>query len=88
MTLAPSDDVAGAQAKGVVVVGVNPTGVASEKGVQQGDVITAVGNKSVTQPQDVQSAIHEAQSEGKSAILMHLKTADGGRFVALPLKQG
>lgn len=87
MTLAPSDDVAGAQGKGVVVVGVNPAGVASEKGVQQGDVITAVGDKPVTQPQDVQSAIHEAQNEGKSAILLHLKTANGGRFVALPLKQ-
>lgn len=88
MTLAPSDDVAGAHGKGVVVLGVNPTGVASEKGVQQGDVITAVGGKSVSQPEDVQSAIHEAQNEGKSAILLHLKTADGGRFVALPLKQG
>jgi serine protease Do len=88
MSLAPSDDVAGAHGKGVVVLGVNPTGIASEKGVQQGDVITAVGGKAVSQPEDVQDAIHEAQNEGKTAILLHLKTADGGRFVALPLKQG
>ncbi|AGK57254.1 periplasmic serine protease (DegP) [Hyphomicrobium denitrificans 1NES1] len=88
MMLAPSSDVAGARADGVVVTGVNPGGVASEKGVQQGDVITAVGGKSVSAPRDVQTAIREAQNEGKSAILLHLKTADGGRFVALPLKQG
>jgi serine protease Do len=88
MMLAPSSDVSGARADGVVVTGVNPGGVASEKGVQQGDVITAVGGKSVSAPRDVQTAIREAQNEGKSAILLHLKTADGGRFVALPLKQG
>jgi serine protease Do len=88
MMLAPSSDVSGARADGVVVTGVNPGGVASEKGVQQGDVITAVGGKSVSAPRDVQTAIREAQNEGKSAVLLHLKTADGGRFVALPLKQG
>jgi len=88
MMLAPSSDVAGARADGVVVTGVNPSGVASEKGVQQGDVITAVGGKSVSQPRDVQTAIRDAKKDGKSAVLMHLKTADGGRFVALPLKQG
>jgi serine protease Do len=87
MMLAPSTDVAGARADGVVVTGVNPGGIASEKGVQQGDVITAVGGKSVSDPSDIQGAIRDAKKEGKSAILMHLKTADGGRFVALPLKQ-
>lgn len=87
MMLAPSSDVAGARADGVVVTGVNPNGVASEKGVQQGDVITAVGGKPVSEPRDVQSAVQSAKKEGKSAVLMHLKTADGGRFVALPLKQ-
>lgn len=88
MMLAPSSDVAGARADGVVVTGVNPGGVASEKGVQQGDVITAVGGKSVSEPRDVQTAIRDAKKDGKSAVLLHLKTADGGRFVALPLKQG
>lgn len=85
MTLAPSNDVAGAKADGVVVLGVNPAGVASEKGVQQGDVITAVGGKSVAEPNDVSKAIHSAKNEGKTAILLHLKTANGSRFVALPL---
>jgi serine protease Do len=88
MMLAPSSDVAGARAEGVIVTGVNPGGVASEKGVQQGDVITAVGGKSVSEPSDVQAAIRDAKKDGKTAVLMHLKTADGGRFVALPLKQG
>jgi serine protease Do len=85
MTLAPSNDVAGAKADGVVVLGVNPAGVASEKGVQQGDVITAVGGKSVTEPNDINNAIHSAKNEGKTAILLHMKTANGSRFVALPL---
>jgi serine protease Do len=88
MMLAPSDQVADARANGVVVVGVNPSGTASEKGVQQGDVIVDIGGKSVTQPHDVQSAVREAEKEGKSAVLLHMKTAEGGRFVALPLKQG
>jgi serine protease Do len=88
MTLAPSSDVANARANGVVVVGVNPLGVASEKGVQQGDVIVDVGGSPVSGPRDVRSAMRTAENSGKKSILLHLKTAQGGRYVALPIKQG
>lgn len=87
MALAPSDQVGDARADGVVVVGVDPTGVAAEKGVQEGDVIVGVGDRPVANPGQLRMAIEEAEKSGKSSILLHMKTAEGDRFVALPLKE-
>ena len=42
----------------------------------------------IFRPNGAAEALVQAKKDGKSAILLHLKTADGGRFVALPLKQG
>ena len=85
LTLAPADQVAGAGESGAVVVGVDPNSAAAEKGIVQGDVILEAGGKRISGPQDVKEALREAQSDKKSAILMHLKTAQGKRFVAVPI---
>src|SRR6185437_7910804 len=47
LTLAPADEVAGSGGKGVVVTNVDPEGPAAEHGFQSGDVILAVGGKTV-----------------------------------------
>jgi serine protease Do len=85
LTLAPADQVAGAGESGAVVVGVDPNSAAAEKGIVQGDVILEAGGKRISGPQDVKEALREAQNDKKSAILMHLKTAQGKRFVAVPI---
>ncbi len=85
LTLAPASDVAGAGDKGVAVVEVNPDGPAAGKGFQTGDVILQVGNKTVSSPDEVRSAMQDAAKSGKHNVLMRVKNAKGTRFVAVPL---
>ena len=88
LSLAPASDVAGAGGKGVAVVGVDPDGPAAEHGFKTGDVILDVSGKSVGNAADVRKAMTEARADGKSAVLMRVKTADGTRFVALSIGKG
>ena len=85
LTLAPASDVAGAGSKGIAVVGVDPDGQAAESGLQTGDIILDVGGKSVVGVNDVRQAIAAAHNAGKHDVLMRVKTAEGTRFVAVPV---
>ena len=76
---------AGSGDKGLVVTGIDPAGPAAEQGLQTGDVILDVGGKAVANVGDVRNALTEAKSQGKHDVLMRVKTADGTRFVAIPL---
>jgi serine protease Do len=88
LTLAPAKEVAGSGDKGVVVTGVEPDGPAADRGIQTGDVILDVGGKAVANVSDVRKALTEARTKGKHDALIRLKTADGSRFVAVPLGNG
>jgi serine protease Do len=83
--LAPASDVEGAGAQGVVVVNVDPSGIAADKGLQQGDVILDAGGKAVATPTDVSAAVGEARKAGKHTILMRVRSAQATRYVALPI---
>ena len=83
MTLEPATAVDGAGKAGVVVAEVDPDGVAAQKGIQTGDVILEVAGKPVSKPSDVTAAIDAAKTDGKKSVLMHVKTEDSMRFVAL-----
>ncbi len=83
MTLAPAAEVDGAGKTGVVVADVDPDGAAAQKGIQTGDVILEVAGKPVSRPSDVKAAIDAAKADGKKSVLMHVKTEDSSRFVAL-----
>jgi serine protease Do len=85
LTLAPAGNVAGAGEQGVVVVAVDPDGPAAEHGVQVGDVILAVGEKTVSNPNDVRQDLAELRKSGKHTVLMRIKSGEATRFVALPL---
>ena len=85
LTLAPADEVAGSGGNGVVVTAVDPEGPAAEYGFQSGDVILAVGGKTVDNASDVRKALSEARSQGKHDVLLRVKTADAMKFVALPI---
>ncbi len=82
LQLAPAKDVAGAGDQGVAVVGVDPNGAAASKGLKDGDVILEVSGKPVSRPGEVKADIAAAGRDGKKAVLMKIKTAQGERFVA------
>jgi serine protease Do len=89
LTLAPAGRVAGAGDQGVVVTGVDSTGVAAEHGFSTGDVILEVAGKSVSTPADVRDEIASVRKQGKGAVLMRVKKSGSTTgFVALPIKQG
>jgi serine protease Do len=85
LTLAPANRVSGAGAEGVVVTGVDSSGVAADHGFSTGDVILEVAGKAVSTPADVRSQIASARSEGKRTVLLRVKSGDRVRFVALPV---
>ena len=85
LRLAPATAVKGAGDEGVAVVDIDPNGTAARKGMRDGDVILEVGGKPVATPTDVRSSIDAAKSEGRTAVLMKVKSADGTRFVAVPV---
>jgi serine protease Do len=68
--------------EGVVVTQVDPDGIAGDR-FQTGDVILDVNGKAVSSPADVRKAVSDAQSG--ATVLMRVKSAQGTRFVAVPL---
>ena len=85
--LAPVNEVAGAGDKGVAIASVDPDGAAADKGLVAGDVILDVAGKAVSSPDQVKADIASARQDGKPAILMRVRTAQGDRFVAFPLRK-
>ena len=83
--LAPAKQVVGAGDQGVVIVNVDPNGMAAGKGLSSGDVILDVSGKMVSQPDEVKADIAAARQDGRKAVLMRIKTAEGSRFVAFEL---
>ncbi|MGW5957791.1 Do family serine endopeptidase [Methylorubrum thiocyanatum] len=85
LSLAPANDV-GLGDEGVAVMDVDPDGPAAAKGIAQGDVILDVAGTSVAKPSDVQAQIRAAESNGRKAVLMRVKSSKGQtRFVAVAL---
>jgi serine protease Do len=75
----------GPDVKGVVISDVQATGVAADKGVHAGDVITEVNQQDVAAPADVAAAIKKAHEDGKKSVLMLVDRQGDLRFVPLPL---
>ena len=85
LTLAAAEHVAGVGSEGVVVVDIDPRGLASGHGFKAGDIILDVGGKKVVGPVDVRNAIRDAQMNGKRAVMMRLKSDEVTKFVAIPI---
>ncbi len=87
LSLAPANEVAGSGGKGVVVMGIDPSGPAAEHGIRAGNVILDVGGKAVANTNDVRNALIEAKKEGKHDVLMRVSTGEATGFVAVPIEQ-
>ena len=85
LMLAAAEHVAGGGSEGVVVVDIDPRGLASEHGFRTGDIILDVSGKKVVGPLDVRNAIRDAHMNGKRAVMMRLKSDEGTKFVAIPI---
>jgi serine protease Do len=81
MLVAPSAD-------GAIVTNVDPDGVAAEQGFVAGDIILQAAGKKIASAADLRSAIDAAQKAGKHTVVMRVKSADGIKFVALPVGRG
>jgi serine protease Do len=80
LTIAPAED-----GKGVVVTDVDPGSDAAERGIQAGDVITTVNSKPVSGGKDIESALKDAASAGRKAVLVQVVREQANRFVTLPV---
>lgn len=83
ITLMPAR--AGKDAQGVAIAEVDPTSDAAEKGLKPGDVILEVSGQAVSSPDDVISGVKKAQDLKRTAVLLHVKSADQKRLVAVQL---
>jgi serine protease Do len=83
LTVTPAED-----GRGVVVTAVEPGSDAADRGIQTGDVITAVNSRQVESAAAVEDAVDEAAKAGRKAVLFQLQREDTSRFVALPVERG
>ncbi|WP_424361786.1 Do family serine endopeptidase [Methylocystis parvus] len=85
--VAPAAEVRGAGGEGLVVTDIDPSGAAAQKGVRRGDVIVEAGGQPVSSRGDLANAIDGARKEGRRSVLLRIKSADGAKFIAVPVKQ-
>jgi serine protease Do len=88
ISVAPATEVQGANSEGIVVTDVDNQGPAGERGLRTGDVILEIGGRNVTKTSDLNDALTKARSEGKSVILLRVKSQGGSRYVTLPVGKG
>jgi len=80
LSLAPN-----ANAEGVMIAAVEPDSPAAEIGFKTGDVILDIGGQTVSTPADVRKALIDARTQGKTAVLLKVKSQEGTRFITIPL---
>ena len=71
---------------GAVVQGVEDGSEAAEKGLQRGVVVFRAGDRQVRSPADLQGAVARARTEGRSSLLLGVRTGGRSAFLALKLK--
>jgi serine protease Do len=76
-------------AKGVVVTEVPAVGAAAAQGVRPGDLLIAVGQTPVANPEQLPQLAANARKANQKKVLVRIEQRDGSRrFVALPLEAG
>ena len=73
--------------EGLVVLEVDETTEAFEKGLRVGDVITEAGQQKVSSLAELDERIAEATEAGRKSLLLLVRRAGEARFVALSLEE-
>jgi serine protease Do len=73
---------------GVLITRVDPDSDAADKGLQAGDIVVSIGNRTVHSPQEIKQRIAQAQAAGRNSVLMLVVGEGGQRFVAVKIGQG
>ena len=76
-----------ANASGLVVVDVDETAEAYEKGLRAGDLITEAGQQKLETVADLKARVDEAKEAGRKSLLLLIRRAGEPRFVALSINQ-
>ncbi len=71
--------------RGLVIVGVDPSSDAGQKGLTRGFVILSANNAPVTTQADLENAIKAAKADGRSAILLRIQPR-GQQAVYMPVR--
>ena len=74
-------------ATGLVVIGVDETSEAFDKGLRAGDLITEAGQQKVETLSDLDTRIEEAKEAGRKSLLLLVRRGGEPRFVALSLSE-
>ncbi|MFN3869824.1 MAG: PDZ domain-containing protein, partial [Hyphomicrobiaceae bacterium] len=72
---------------GVAISEVDEGSDAAQKGIKAGDVILEVQGEAVKNGDDVLAGVKKARDLGRKAVLLHIRTGEQKRFVALQLKK-
>ena len=78
--------VSGGKTEGVAISEVTSGSDAAEKGLKAGDIIVEAQGQKVASAADVEAGIKKAKSDGRSAVLLRVKSGDQLRFVGVKLK--
>ena len=72
-------------ARGLVVMDVDETSEAFEKGLRAGDLITEAGQQKVESLGDLKARVEDAQEAGRKSLLLLIRRSGEPRFVALSI---
>ncbi len=84
LTVAPANEV-GASETGLVVVSVDPNGLAATTPLRQGFIILQANGMTIQTPDDLAQAINAAREADEAAILLRVDTGNGQGYIGLPL---
>ena len=73
---------------GIVVVDVDESSSAFEKGLRAGDIITEAGREKVASVKTLQDQVEAAKDAGRKSLLLLVRRDGDPRFVALSLDEG
>jgi serine protease Do len=71
--------------QGLVITAVDPNSDAARKGLSRGTVVISANGRDLTQIADLESVIRSAQSEGREAVLLRVRSR-GGPAISLPVR--
>jgi serine protease Do len=73
---------------GVVVTKIDPDGSAADRGVKNGDVILEAAGRKVATVGELRNAVDAVQKGGRHSVLLHVKSGNTMKFVAVPVGRG